>query len=538
MAKDPLPDHVRGLMRKRAYPRAVKAIELIQTHISWVLLVDAEVYKLKKPVDLGFVDFTTLEKRRIACEAEVRLNRRGCPGGVYLGVEEVRRHGERYCLSGEGELVDYAVHTKRLPGERMMDRLLARGEVDFEMIGRLAARVAEFHREAESGPQITRIGGFATLKENWRANLEQMRSYIGRTLNDGRFQRIEVFVDAFMRDEAGLVQSRDDEAWVRACHGDMRSDAVCFEPPPSRGICIYDCIEFNDAFRYTDTALDVAFLAMDLDYRGHPDLSDLFIGLYAPAAGDANLPLLLNFYKCYRACVRGKVESLLLDDAGVSARQKAQARRRARAYFRLAERYARRQRTRSLVIVSGLSGSGKSVLAGVLAARLGAVLLSTDALRRELFDERGKGAPIDSGVYAEGARGQVYEALTQQANGLLRESRPIVIDGTFIERRQREPLVTLAREHRSPLLVVVCTAPEPVVRERQQRREGEYWTTSEGRWEVYLAQKARYEPPDEVKANERVVIDTTLPLSEQIEAVEARLQQKRRTSRRADREAG
>jgi aminoglycoside phosphotransferase family enzyme/predicted kinase len=524
MAQEALPAHVQALRSKGAYPSPPKRIELIQTHISYVFLADDEVFKVKKPVDLGFVDFTTLAKRKAACEAEVRLNRRGCSAGVYLGVEPITRDSfGRFHIGGDGETVDYAVHMKRLPADRMMDRLLEQDAVDFEMIGRLTARVVSLHEGAERGDKITRIGGATTLAKNWRETLGQMRSFVGNTLGQPRLQRIEAYATPFMPVEADLLKRRETEGWIRDCHGDMRSDAVCFDDSLPGGICIYDCIEFNDALRYGDTALDVAFLAMDLDYRGQPDLSDLSIGLYTPAIGDAELPLLLNFYKCYRACVRGKVESLLSLDAGVPVRKRSQARRRAQAYFRLAEDYARRQPRRGVVMVTGPSGSGKSVLAGVLASRLGAVLLSTDMLRRQTFEQRGRGAEIDAGVYSEQARDQIYDQMLSRAEAFLATDRPIVLDGTFIEKRQRRPFIDLARKTRRRLLVVECSAPDAVIRLRQQRRQGEAWSTSEARWEVYLAHKQRLEPADEVSVDERVAIDTTRPVAEQVEAVEVKL---------------
>ncbi|HLF77665.1 MAG TPA: AAA family ATPase [Dehalococcoidia bacterium] len=519
-----LPEFVRALRRKDTYPRPPREIELVQTHISYVFLVDDEVFKVKKPVDLGFVDFTTLAKRRAACEAEVRLNRRGCAGGVYLGVEPIMRDAEgRYRIGGAGEVIDYAVHMKRLPEDRMMDRLLEQDAVDFEMIGRLAGRVAQLHAEAERNDRITRVGGTATLAKNWRDTLEQVRPFVGQTLSQTRYQRIEAFANAFMDSEGELLQRRESDGRIRDCHGDMRSDSVCFDDTLPDGICIYDCIEFNDAFRYCDTGLDIAFLAMDLDYRGRPDLSDLLIGLYAPTAGDPELPLLLNFYKCYRACVRGKVESLLSVDEGVPARQRSRARHRAQAYFCLAAAYARKRLQPGVFLVSGPSGSGKSVLAGALAARLGSALLSTDMLRRQLFDERGRAAEMDAGIYTEESRGRIYAEMLARAQRLAADNRPLVLDATFIERRQREPFENLGRESNRPLLVVECSAPDEVVRARQQRREGEAWSVSEGRWEVYLAQKGRLEPADEVSDAERVAVDTTRDLTEQIEAVEAKL---------------
>jgi predicted kinase len=415
---------------------------------------------------------------------------------------------------------------KRLPALGMMDAMLERGEVGFETIGRLVAKLAQFHRDAETSEEITRAGGLATLTSNWRENLDQTRPFIGRTLSRRDFDRVARFVATCLREEAPLLRQREQEGRVRDCHGDLRSDAVCFDASLDDGICLYDCIEFNDRFRYSDTGLDVAFLAMDLDYRGHAELSDLLIGLYAAATGDSRLPLLLNFYKAYRAWTRGKVESLLLDDAGVGRDQKAQARRRARAYFSLAARYARREQPRRLLLVMGPSGSGKSVLAGVLAARLGAVLLSTDMLRRgaDTGAAPARDAALDRGRYAPEARERVYHDLAEQAGAALSEGRPVVVDGTFIERGQRDLVAGRARDLSAPLLVVECMAPDDVVESRQRQRAGETWTTSEGRYEVYLAQKARYQPPLEFAADERITIDTTATLERQIEAIEARLQ--------------
>jgi aminoglycoside phosphotransferase family enzyme/predicted kinase len=525
MAKrDSLPDFVRALQRADAYPGPTSGVELVQTHISYVFLLDHQVYKVKKPVDLGFVDFTTLAKRKAACEAEVRLNRRGCAGGVYIGVEPIILDARgRYHIGGEGTLVDYAVRMKRLPRDHMMDVLLERGAVDFRMIGRVAARIAQLHGAAERSERITRTGGSKTLAKNWRDTLAQTRQFTGRTLSQRRLNRIEAFAAAFLKDQAALIQHRETEDRIRDCHGDMRSDSVCFDDSLPDGICIYDCIEFNDAFRYCDTGLDIAFLAMDLDYRGRRDLSDLLIGLYTPATGDPELPLLLNFYKCYRACVRGKVESLLSVDSGLLARQHSRARHRAEAYFRLAEAYTHKPSDAGVVLVTGPSGSGKSVLAGALASRLGSALLSTDMLRRLILDTGEREVELETGIYTDASRQQIYDAMLVRSGDFIADGRPVVLDATFIERRQRAPFIEVARAAGQRLLIVDCSAPDEVVRQRQAQRAGEAWSVSEGRWEVYLAQKDRVEPADEVPDRERISIDTTLPLEEQINLVEAGL---------------
>jgi aminoglycoside phosphotransferase family enzyme/predicted kinase len=525
-----LPDHVESLQRPEVFPHPVDEVQLVQTAISYVLIAGEHVYKLKKPVALGFLDFTTLEKRLHYCNEEVRLNARGCPG-LHLGVEPVvRRADGEYRLGGEGEVVDYAVHMRRLPQDRMMDEMVERDEVTLDMIGRLVARLFDLYSQAERGDRINEIGGYETLAANWHENFAQVEPYIGRSLSRRRFERIQQYIDAFLAQEEPLLRRRVEEGWVRDCHGDLRSDSVCFDPAAPDGICLYDCIEFNERFRYGDTGLDAAFLAMDLDFRGRPDLSDLFVGLYIAAMGDKELPLLLDFYECYRAVVRGKVESMLLDDEDIDRAHKTRARKRAQQYFDLAESYAtkyKESRARAyqpFIAVMGLSGSGKSVLAGALAARLGAVLLSTDMLRpaAEASGAR-RGTTLDADRYSTEARAAVYEQVFEQTRSYLDAGRPVVMDGTFVERRQRYPVLELGRELHGRFLVVECVAAEEVVKQRQAQRANETWSRSEGRWEVYQAQKKRYDPPEEIPTVSRITVDTSTPLAEQLDAVSAAL---------------
>jgi predicted kinase len=248
------------------------------------------------------------------------------------------------------------------------------------------------------------------------------------------------------------------------------------------------------------------------------------VGLYAPLIGDKFLGPLLDFYKCYRATVRAKVESLLAADQALTAGAQAEARTRAGEYFRLAETCAGRRRDGVAVLVMGASGSGKSVLAGSLASRLGAVLLSTDLLRREMFDESGAAAPLDQGIYSPQSREVVYGELCCQLCAVLAGRHSVVIDGSFVEGGRRKRILDPIRASRRKLLVVECCAPDAVVRERQRVRASESWSTSEGRWEVYRAQKQRYEAPDETAPEEHLRVDTSEPLAHQVALVTARLQ--------------
>lgn len=521
-----LPEHIVALLSADAYPDDIGGdVRLIQTHVSYVLLAGEDVYKIKKPVNFGFIDYSTLEKRRRACEDEVRLNRRGCPE-IYRGVVPVTASDGRFSIGGGTRAVDYAVHMKRLPPGRMMDELLAADAVTLPMLGRLAGRLATYHNSASRSEQITRIGGAAGFARNWRENLGAIASFTGRTVGTRQVQQLKAYSESFLRDEAPLLERRDREGWIRDCHGDLRSDAVCFDDSLAGGIGLVDCIEFNDALRYTDTGLDIAFLTMDIAFRGRRDLADVLTGLYCAAIGDRELPLLLHAYRCYRAGVRGLVESLTLDDPAVSKGQKVGARSRARGYFRLAESSTKRQKDAGIVLVMGLSGSGKSVLAGAVASRLGAVYLATDIARRELDARTGRGAAVDSGKYGPRQREAVYDRLAELARAYAEEGRAVVLDGTYIEGRLRAPLMALAAELQVPLTVVECQTSDAVVRQRQAQRETEEWSASEGRWEVFLAQKQRYEPPTEVPPGRHLAIDTTAPLADQINAVEAWLRRR------------
>jgi aminoglycoside phosphotransferase family enzyme/predicted kinase len=523
-----LPEHIQALLSADAYPHAVDGdVRLIQTHVSYVLLTGEHVYKIKKPVNFGFIDYSTLPKRRQACEDEVRLNKRGCPE-IYLDVVPITGHGSRYRIGGRMGVIDYAVHMKRLPEGRMMDELLAQDAVTLPMLGQLAGRLSEFHKAAERSDRITRIGGAGAFAKNWRDNIEALGGYVRRTTGPARLQRLGEFCESVLEDEAALLEARDRDGYIRDCHGDLRSDAVCFDDSLTGGIGFVDCIEFNDALRYTDTGLDIGFLAMDMEFRGRADLADVLVGLYCAATGDRELPLLLGAYRCYRAGVRGLVESLTLDRPEVGSEQKAGARRRARDYLELAESYAKRLSPSGIVLVIGPSGSGKSILAGALASRLGAVYLATDVLRREIATPREGEAPIDSGRYSQDQRNRVYGLMAEQAKAYVKAGRAVVLDGTYIEAQQRAPIVELAKRLQVPLTLVECTAPDTVVRKRQEQRQKEPWAASEGRWEVYVAQKERYEAPVELPAPRRIEVDSTRPLGEQIEAAMRALPRRRR----------
>jgi aminoglycoside phosphotransferase family enzyme len=332
MAK--LPELVQSLLNPQAYPESAERVELVQTQISYVFLAGENVYKVKKPVDMGFLDYTTLEKRLYYCKKEVELNRRLC-ADAYLGVVAITREKGRYVVGGRGEAQEYAVKMRRLPQDKMMDVLLKQNEVTPEMVEKVAAVLKDFHEKASTNEEITREGGIDAVIKNTSENFEQTEKYFGIIIKPETYKRIKTYNEDFIRDNDALLRKRMAEGRVRDCHGDLHAAHICFD----NGICIYDCIEFIDRLRYTDVAADVAFLAMDLDHHSRKDLSDVFINAYVSKSGDKEIMQLLNFYKCYRAYVRGKVGCFQYDDKHISDGEKEKIIANARGYFKLAERY-------------------------------------------------------------------------------------------------------------------------------------------------------------------------------------------------------
>lgn len=329
-----LSDIVRALSNTIAYPDLTHRVEMMQTQMSVVFLTDAYVYKIKKPVNLGYLDYTTLENRKRFCEQEVKLNRRLCDD-VYLGVVPITLEKGKIVLGGEGKPVEYAVKMCKLPANRMMDVMLSKNEVTPEMVTQVAEKLAKFHAHAETSPDISKFGTVETILFNTEENFSQTRDYIGSTVSREQYERIIKYTRDFIKEKVMCLRNRVFAGRIKDCHGDLHAQHICF----TDGICIYDCIEFNDRFRYVDVAAEVSFLAMDLDRFGHPELSLRFVSAYVAETDDTELLELLNFYKCYFAYVRGKVNGFALDAPLISAEDKEKALKEARRYFALAESY-------------------------------------------------------------------------------------------------------------------------------------------------------------------------------------------------------
>jgi len=323
-----------ALLNPEAYPHKPQKIELVQTQMSFIFLAGEYVYKIKKPVNLGYLDYTTLEKRHFFCHQELKLNKRLCPG-AYLAVVPIVEEKGGLCIEGQGKAIEYAVKMKQLPQDRMMDVLLPRGQVTPEMVARVADKLMGFHQKAETSQKIADFGKLDVVLQNTDENFAQTEKYIGSSITAEEYQHVKNYTDNFVDRNASLFDKRVREGKIKDCHGDLHAAHVCF----TDDICIYDCIEFNDRFRYSDVASEIAFLAMDLDRYQQAGLSRHLVNTYVGLSHDDELVKLLNFYKCYRAYVRGKVESFKLDDPYIPEEEKAKVLNAARSYFKLAKSY-------------------------------------------------------------------------------------------------------------------------------------------------------------------------------------------------------
>ena len=335
VANEQLPPFLQDLLQPSAYDHEVSQVELVQTHISYVLLAGAYVYKIKKPLDFGFLDFTTLAKREYYCHQELNLNRRLCPT-IYLEVVPIIKTGPTHSLGGAGEPVEYAVKMARMPEDAMMGNVIARGELGREHLDRIIETLEPFYQQAATGPAISPYGTSEAVGRNVFENFRQIEPFVGcSALNGEEFQAVSSYARNFLQ-QTDLFNRRVEAGRIRDCHGDLYSANICL----AEQVYIFDCIEFNDRFRYIDVASDVAFLAMDLDYHGLEALSVYFIERFTRDTADATLKEILQFYKCYRATVRGKIGLLTGHEPEVEPLARQEALARAAKYFALAQQYA------------------------------------------------------------------------------------------------------------------------------------------------------------------------------------------------------
>jgi hypothetical protein len=490
------------------YPHNPAEVELIETHISYVFIAGDIVYKVKKPVSFDFLDFTSLEKRKFYCEEELRLNKRLAPD-TYLDVVAISRDSQGNITLGKGiEIIDYAVRMKKLPADRMLKTLFFKGLVDKIIMDNVAEKIADFHQQAQTGGHIDAMGGIKNIRHNQEENFAETVNYINITIPEYQYKFIKDYVNKFLFEKKALFKKRVTDHKIRDGHGDLHLEHICVADE----IIIFDCIEFNERFRCGDVAEDVAFLTMDLDFNGYPQHADTFVQSYIKHSGDADLLTLLNFYRCYYAYVRGKVTSLRLDQKEIPEDERLQITKNAAQYFDLAYTYAARLDKPALILTAGLMGSGKSYQACALAARLGAEIIRTDLLRKELFNIKyldRRYEDFGQGIYSDDTSRLVYDKVYDLAGQKIKQGKAVIIDASFKKRVERQKAMQLAQKFGVHFYILECTCSDEIVKNRLEKRIQENDNASDGRWELFQEQKNDFDAINEVAANCYFKIDTS-----------------------------
>ncbi|MDY0262920.1 AAA family ATPase [Syntrophotalea acetylenica] len=482
----------KALLAPRTFDSEVAGIDFKETHISRLYFVGDRVYKIKKPVDFGFLDFTTLEKRAFFCQEELRLNQRFC-NGIYLEVAEIREQNGTITINGPGHTIEYAVVMKRLPEDNMLPRLLARNDPALpRRVAELARHVARLYQQLQSIGPATDISHLDVVRNNWQENFLQTEPFIAKTISSECFDLLKRHILDFENRQAELFRRRERQGWVRDGHGDLHCEHICFMDDK---IAIYDCIEFNRRFRIADILADLAFLVMDLEMRNHYDLATIVRENYFAIVGQtADTDLLLPFYQIYRAYVRGKVESFLSADAGADASTREAAAARAKQYFNQALGYL--CRTPQLVLTCGLMGTGKTTLARKLAIPMGARLLRSDVIRKELAGlspEQRRAEDYGKGLYSSETSQATYDALRERALETLKTGRPVIVDASFHARRDRERFRLEAKNAGYRVWTVEVTCDRAVALQRLDHRQKHETDASDGRCALYDQQAACFE---------------------------------------------
>jgi aminoglycoside phosphotransferase family enzyme/predicted kinase len=468
-----------------------------------VFLTDREVWKLKRPVDYGFVNYTTLERRRRCCEDELRLNRRLAPD-VYLGVVPVRLGPQGHGFGADGEIVDYAVRMRRLSDEHSADALLRRDALTPDHLARLAARLARFFADAAPAPDA---GAIEAIRDNVVENFVQAEPFVGRFVSRDVFDAVRAWQLGVLEREARRFRARVEQGRIRDGHGDLRLEHVYFEDAEP---LVIDCVEFNERLRHGDAAADAAFLAMELTARSRADLAERFLAAFALASDDHDLYGVVDFYAGYRAWVRGKVAAFLAADSSTPPEKAARKAEEARSLFTLARSYAEaRPGTPPVIAVGGVIGSGKSTLVEALGRALGVPVVSSDRIRKALAGVRAtERAP--EGAYSAAFSARTFDEVFRRAGVVLDSGRGVVLDATFRRRELRLRARDLARRYGRRFLFAETVCDEATLRERLRRRATAPSVSDAG--EALLERvRAEFEPVTELDGGEHVRVDTSGP---------------------------
>jgi uncharacterized protein len=523
-----LPNLIQQMLQPEFYPHRVQEpVQLLQTHISYVLLTGEFAYKIKKPTNFGFLDFTTLEKRHYFCQEELRLNQRLSPD-LYLAVTVIVQEGEHYHFftdasdPSDESIVEYAVQMREFPQDGLFSHLFQGGKLTPEMVQQLGVVVAAFHAIADTNAAIQDYGSRAAIQQVDANNYSISEAFIGRAQTQRQYDETRAFTTRFFEHHTDWFTQRQMDGKIRECHGDLHLNNVCLYQDK---IQVFDCIEFSQDFRNIDVIYDAAFMVMDLEFQDRVDLANLFLNTYLEQTGDYWSAALLPLYLTMRAYIRGNVNALALDDPTISEVDKTHSLQRSKDYYALAWRYTQRSQGR-IVMMSGLSGSGKSTVACQLAQRINAIHIRSDAVRKRLaglsLRTRGdQGGVVDSGIYTPEMTQLTYERMLELGIFLAQQGWSVILDAKYDRHALRQAALETALAAQISIQIVQCTAPITVLRDRLQHRTGD---VSDATVDILEGQISTAEPLTETEEAITIHLLTEQALEPQLLALVAQIQ--------------
>jgi aminoglycoside phosphotransferase family enzyme/predicted kinase len=486
-----LNDLIQQMQKPEFYPHKVTTpIKIIQTHISYVFLTGEFAYKLKKPVNFGFLDFSTLAQRQHFLEEELRLNQPVAPD-IYLEIIPIIKQNDRYYLATENNLEgeEYVLKMRQFPQENLLINKFENGELTAQQIEILGETVAKFHPQTVTNDYIKSFGTTSVINKSIQDNYEQTSKYIGIAQTQEQYEQTKQFTDNFLRDKEQVFLQRIAQDKIRECHGDLHLKNICWWHDKMQ---LFDRIEFNEPFRFVDTMYDIAFTVMDLDAKGKPDFGNIFLNTYLEQTGDWEGVQILPLYLSRQAYVRAKVTSFLLDDPAIAEEDKNQALETAKSYYHLAWKYTQLSQGK-LILMSGLSGSGKTTIAKKLAPQLNAIIMRSDAVRKHLA-----GVPLNQQaneeIYSSDWSEKTYHKLLELGLLLAKQGFTVILDAKYDKIKWRTPVIEQAKVNHIPLEIIYCDAPKEELKERLLQREKDI---SDATPEVLLKQEFEEFTPEE-----------------------------------------
>jgi len=505
-----IPALIQQMTQPGFYPHPVQEpIQLIQTHISYVLLTGEYAYKVKKPMNFGFLNYSTLESRKHFCQEELRLNQRGA-AELYLEVLPITENEQQYQLGDTREPVEYVLKMRQFPQDMLLINMFSQGKIDEKLMVDLGRVVAQYHAKAAINDYIRSFGEVAQVRQAFDENYEQSEKYIGKAQTQNQFDETKAYTDKFFAEKESFFKKRMAGNFIRECHGDLYMQNICLWHDK---ILLFDCIEFNEPFRFVDVMYDVAFAVMDFEARGRKDLGNIFLNTYLEQTGDWEGLQVYPLYLSRQAYVRAKVNSFLLDDPGVPAAVKEESAKTAANYYRQAWEYTKPDQGK-LILMSGLSGAGKSTVAKQLARQLGAIHVRSDAVRKHLANIPLEQKGGDEFYTAEWHQ-KTYQRLLDLGLLLAAEGFTVILDAKYDRASFRGEAIAQATSRQIPLQILHCTAPIEVLRQRLQQRTGDI---ADATVDLLESQQATAEPFSDTEKAYVTTIDTTQPVEPQLKS--------------------